>query len=30
MIGEILEGDPGIVVDGQVVEAFGGWDHFKA
>ena len=30
MIGEVLEGDPGIVVDGQAVEAFGGWDHFRA
>jgi len=30
MIGEVLEGDPGIVVDGQAVEASGGWDHFSA
>ena len=30
MIGEVLEGDPGIVVDGEAVEASGGWDHFRA
>jgi len=30
MIGEVLEGDPGIVVDGRAVDASGGWDHFRA
>ena len=29
MIGDVREGDPGIVVDGQPVEAPGGWDHFR-
>jgi len=30
MIGEVLEGDAGVMVDGQAVEASGGWDHFRA
>jgi len=30
MIGDVREGDPGIVVDGQPVDAPGGWDHFRS
>ena len=30
MIGEVLEGDAGVMVDGQVVDSAGGWDHFRA
>jgi thiamine-monophosphate kinase len=30
MIGDVRDGDPGIVVDGQAVDSAGGWDHFRS
>ncbi len=30
MIGDVRDGDPGIVVDGQTVDPAGGWDHFRS
>jgi thiamine-monophosphate kinase len=30
MIGEVREGEPGVVVDGEPVTATGGWDHFRS